>query len=119
MSGGQERSKAFLSTKLSRFIKGAVIILVDEGTGSASEVFTSFMQESGRALVIGRQTSGDVLRADYKKVKGGGGFSYSTHYYRSIKGRKIEGVGITPDKIVSLTLSDLRQQRDADLEEAE
>jgi len=116
--GRSGESQGFALRKGNRLYTGAVVILVDEGTGSASEVFTSFMRESGRAVVVGRQTSGDVLRADYKKVKGGG-FSYSTHYYRTIKGHKLEGVGITPDRIVTATLSEMRQQRDADLEEAE
>ena len=37
---------------------------------------------------------------------------------RTIKGNKIEGVGVKPDIIVPLTLSDLRQGLDAVLEEA-
>jgi C-terminal processing protease CtpA/Prc len=37
---------------------------------------------------------------------------------RTLKGNKIEGVGVTPDAIVPLTLSELRQGRDAVLEEA-
>jgi C-terminal processing protease CtpA/Prc len=52
-------------------------------------------------------------------VKGGGTIAYPNKGVISSKGRKIEGVGITPDKVVPVTLSDLRNQRDAALEEAE
>jgi hypothetical protein len=37
----------------------------------------------------------------------------------STKGRRLEGAGITPDKIVTATIAGLQQQRDVALEEAE
>ncbi len=38
---------------------------------------------------------------------------------RTVKGNKIEGAGVTPDRVVPLSLADLRDGRDAVLEEAE
>jgi carboxyl-terminal processing protease len=103
----------------SQIYKGSVVILVDEATRSAGEVFANGFQENGRALIIGQQSCGCVADTDSKKVKGGGVLQYSHLGYTSGKGHKLEGVGVMPDKIVPLTIAALRQGRDVILEEAE
>jgi carboxyl-terminal processing protease len=98
---------------------GPVVILVNESSGSGSEMFTGVMQETGRALVVGRQSCGCLLAATRRKLKGGGELGLSEFGYLTPKGRKLEGGGVTPDRTVALTLNDLRRRRDAALEEAE
>ena len=100
--------------------KGPVTILVNEGSGSGSELFSAVMQESGRATVVGRQSCGCVLGiARFKKLKGGSELAVSELKYVSPQGRKIEGTGVTPNRVVDLTLADLQRHRDAALEAAE
>ena len=103
----------------SQTYKGPVVILIDENTASAGEVFASGFQENLRAKVIGQQSCGCVLDRDSKKVKGGGMLYYSHLGYMSSKGRKLEGAGVVPDKTVKLTIAGLQQGRDLILEEAE
>jgi carboxyl-terminal processing protease len=97
---------------------GRLVVLVDEESGSASENFAAVIQESGRGLVAGRQTCGCLTSSYFQSVKGGGRLQWSRVLVQTIKGNKIEGVGVTPDVVVPLTLTDLRQGRDAGLEEA-
>ncbi len=52
-------------------------------------------------------------------MKGGGELQISELGYLSSKGRKLEGVDITPDKVAVATLADLRSRRDAWIDEAE
>lgn len=100
--------------------KGPVAILVNEGSGSGSELFAGVMQESGRALIVGRTSCGCVLGiSSFKKVKGGGELAVSEFGYDSPRGKTFEGTGVVPDKAVELKLADLQQQRDATLNEAE
>jgi carboxyl-terminal processing protease len=100
--------------------RGAVVILVDEESASASEGFTAFMQESGRARVVGRQTAGSTLnRGGRREFKGGGRLFFSTRSYLTPSGRELEGTGVLPDVAVPLTLADLRAGRDAALEAAQ
>lgn len=100
--------------------RGRVVVIVDEESASASETFTAFMQESGRARVVGRQTAGSTLvRSGFREFKGGGRLLFSTRSYLTPSGRELEGVGVTPDVEVLLTLADLRSGRDAALEAAE
>ncbi len=100
--------------------KGSVAVLINEGSGSGSEMFSGVMQEGGRALIIGRQSCGCLLGiAKYRKVKGGGELAISELGYISPGGKKLEGAGVIPDGPVALTLSDLRHQHDRAVEEAE
>ena len=69
--------------------------------------------------MIGVQSCGCVADRESKKVNGGGVLVYSHLVYQSGKGRKLEGAGVVPDKLVPLTIVALRQGRDEMLDEAE
>jgi len=98
---------------------GPVAVLVNEGTGSGAELFAAAMQENSRATIVGRQTCGCVLGILHqRKLKGGAELDVSEVGFSTARGRRLEGVGITPDKPVPLTLADLRARRDAALEAA-
>src|SRR5262249_52850208 len=99
---------------------GSVVILINESSGSGSEMFAEVMQETGRALVLGRQSCGCLLGiSEFKKLKGGGELAVSELGYMSPRGRRVEGVGVIPDESVRVTLSDLQSKRDSTLLEAE
>ena len=100
--------------------KGALVILVNEGSGSGSELFSGVMQENGRAIIVGRQSCGCVLGITrFKKLEGGSELAVSELKYVSPRGQKFEGAGVLPDKAVALTIADLQRHRDAALETAE
>ena len=100
--------------------KGPVAILVNEGSGSGSELFAGVMQENRRAVIVGRRSCGCVLGiSEFKKLKGGGELAVSEYGYLSPKENTFEGTGVVPDKIVELKISDLQSRRDVALDEAE
>lgn len=113
--------KKHFTRRHERVYGGAVVILVDETTASASETFSVFMQEAGRAAVVGRQSAGSTLNmiGGERHFKDGGKLLFSTHAYISPSGRNPEGEGVVPDEIVPLAVEDLRRGRDAALEAAE
>ncbi len=113
------KPEKIVTHKPEQLYRGAVVILVDEISASASEVFTVSMQEHARARVIGQQTCGCVLNQWSKNLKGGATLRWSARVYSSPEGRILEGTGVIPDETVALTISDLRQGRDAALELAE
>jgi carboxyl-terminal processing protease len=94
---------------------GPVVILVNDWSASAAELFASGMQETGRAAIVGQQTVGAVLGAASFPVKGGGRLGVSMIDIRTTKGQRLEGTGVLPDKTVPMTLNDLRSHRDAAL----
>jgi carboxyl-terminal processing protease len=99
---------------------GPVVILVDAHSASSSEVFAAGMQDTLRAKVIGSQSCGCVLGiAKPRVMKGGGVLEMSEVLWFSPKGRKLEGTGIIPDKIVVPSVADLQRRRDPVLAEAD
>ncbi|HYJ30591.1 MAG TPA: S41 family peptidase [Allosphingosinicella sp.] len=102
-----------------RLFAGPVVILVNQGTGSTSEVIAASLQERGRARVVGTRSCGcalGVLR--YRRLATGGALAISEIGLVSGLGRRIEGEGVVPDVPVELTLADLAAGRDRVLEAA-
>ncbi len=96
-----------------------VVVLVNEATGSTSELFASAMQEQKRATVIGTQSCGCVLGIlHFTKLKGGGDLAISEIGFVTAKGKTLEGSGVTPDNPIAATLTDVQSGRDVALEEA-
>jgi carboxyl-terminal processing protease len=100
--------------------RSPVVILINEASGSGSELFAACMQENNRALIVGRQSCGCVLGISrFRKVEGGGEIAISELGYVSARGRKLEGRGVIPDEAVSLLIADLQNKRDRMIEGAE
>ncbi len=97
-----------------------LVILTNESSASASELMTSLLQDFGRATIVGQRTCGCLLGyIGLMDLPGGGQMAYSEIGYRSPKGKRIEGEGVTPDIAVALTADDIITQRDRSLEAAE
>lgn len=76
-----------------------LVILVNEGTASASEILTAALQENDRAIVVGSQTFGKGIMQSVIPYMGGF-LNITTASYYTPDGNDIHGVGITPDYIV-------------------
>jgi carboxyl-terminal processing protease len=98
--------------------RGKVAVLVDDLSGSASEVFAGVLQENGRAMVLGRTSYGGVLNSTTVQLPTGGTLQYPHSDMRTPKGRRIEGVGVVPDVAVELRQADLLAGKDTVVEEA-
>lgn len=97
-----------------------IVILVNEGTASTSELIVSGMQERNRARIVGTQSCGCVLGVlNHRELKGGGELAISEVGFITPKERTLEGSGVVPDQTIAVTLIDLKRQRDTALEEAE
>lgn len=98
---------------------GPVTILVDNDSGSASELFAAMMQAQKRATVVGQTSCGCLLAyMGYAPVPGGGKLAYSEVGFILPDGRRIEGTGVVPDIAVPIAPEDLRLGRDRVLETA-
>ena len=98
--------------------KGRVAILVDDGSGSASEAFAGAMQEKGRAVILGHTSYGGVLNSTQFPLPTGGILQYPHSDMRTPKGKAIEGIGVIPDIPVEMTRADLLRGKDTVIERA-
>ncbi|MBX3244400.1 MAG: hypothetical protein KF685_08090 [Acidobacteria bacterium] len=108
----------FIAYPQSEPFLGPIVVLVDHGSGSTSEVFASGMQETGRAVVVGETTAGAVLPSVFEKLPTGATFQYAISDYRSPKSVLIEGRGVKPDHFVGLDRGLLLRGKDSQLEKA-
>ena len=98
--------------------QGPVAILVDELTGSASEVFAGGMQSVGRARVFGETSAGAVLPGRTTSLPNGDSLLHAIGDFRTATGTMLEGRGVIPDEIVPLTRESLLSGNDPQLERA-
>jgi carboxyl-terminal processing protease len=97
---------------------GPVVILIDGLSGSTSEVFSSGMQEIGRAVIVGERSAGAALPSFFQKLPTGALFQFAIADFRTSKGVLIEGRGVIPDVEVKRNRSSLLAGRDAQLDAA-
>jgi carboxyl-terminal processing protease len=97
---------------------GPLVVLVDEGTASTSEIFAGALQESGRAVVVGEPSLGAVLPSVVEKLPNGAIFQYPVADFKTPKGVLLEGRGVKPDVDVLLVRADFLAGRDPALDAA-
>lgn len=79
-----------------------IIIIVNENSASASEVLTAAIKENNGATILGVTTYGKGTVQQQHAFSDGSALKYTVAEWLTPNGNHINGVGITPDEIISL-----------------
>jgi len=86
-----------------------LVVLVDGGSASASEILSGALQDNQRAKIVGTQTFGKGLVQSVRPLGDGSGLAVTIAKYLTPNGRDINKHGIDPD--VEIALTDEQKQR--------
>jgi carboxyl-terminal processing protease len=84
-----------------------LIVLVNGGSASASEIVAGALQDSGRAKLAGSQTFGKASVQNIIRLEDGGAIKVTVAHYYTPNGQMISGKGLTPDYPTDLKNDDL------------
>ena len=98
--------------------KKPVVVLINKGSASASEIFSGAMKDNHRAVLIGEQSFGKGLVQEINKLPYDAGINITIQKYLTPNGTDINKKGITPDIEVKLSEEDIKNKNDVQLKKA-
>jgi len=96
----EQRKEYFVSEK-GKYLNLDLVILVNEKSASASEVFSGAMQDHHRAMLIGVKTFGKGSVQSVIPLDDVSGMKLTTARYVTPSGRVIDTIGLTPDRVIT------------------
>ena len=95
-----------------------LVILVNEGSASASEILAGALQENGKAKLIGTKTFGKGSVQELISVAGNSSLKVTVARWLTPTGKSISDTGIMPDYVVKITETDIKAGKDPQMEKA-
>ncbi len=118
--GDGTKEDVYLSSgrELGRAAPKQVVVLVDGGSASASEILAGALKEHGVATLIGTQTFGKGSVQELIELEHGSALKVTVARWLTPNGTSISEGGLTPDMVVERTMEDRAENRDPQLDAA-
>lgn len=95
-----------------------LVVLIDEGSASASEILAGALKDHQRAVLVGKKSFGKGLVQEINPLSDGAGFNVTSQRYLTPNDTDIHKKGITPDYEVSFKKEDVDAKWDPQLAKA-
>ncbi len=99
-------NQQFIADKDAKHKKWPMVVLVNKGSASASEILSGVVQDYKRGKILGAKTFGKGSVQTVMPMSDGSGLRLTTAKYYLPSGRSIHEIGITPDIIVEIPRED-------------
>ena len=92
-----------------------VVVLIDEGSASASEILSGAIKDNKRGLLVGKKTFGKGLVQSVRSLSDGSGLTVTVAKYLTPSGKDINKYGIEPDIRADLLFNEKEKLTNSDL----
>jgi len=114
---GKEQNK-YLSQGPSRLLEYPLVILINEGSASGSEILAGTLRDNRGIILIGEKTFGKGSVQELERLREDSFLKITVAKWLTPKGQSITDVGLEPDRVVEMTEEDYEEGRDPQLDEA-
>lgn len=95
-----------------------LVVLINKGSASASEIMSGALKDNKRAVILGEKSFGKGLVQEINRLPNNSGVNITIQKYLTPNGTDINKKGIEPDIVVELSEDDIKNKDDKQLKKA-
>ena len=114
----RDRYKMTTRAKYNQVTNKPVVVLINKGSASASEILSGALKDNHRATIVGEQSFGKGLVQEINKLPDEAGMNITIQRYLTPSGQDINKKGISPDVVIELTEENVKAKDDVQLKKA-
>jgi carboxyl-terminal processing protease len=116
--GQEKESKEYLAKGNSKLIHYPVVVLINQGSASGSEILAGALRDNRDIKIIGEQSYGKGSVQELKKLSDGSSLKVTIAKWLTPNGDFITDIGLAPDIEIEITDEDYENEKDPQLEKA-
>ena len=114
----RDRYKSTTRARYGQVSGKPIVVLINKGSASASEILSGALKDNHRATIVGEQSFGKGLVQEINRLPDEAGMNVTIQRYLTPSGQDINKKGITPDVVVELTEEHVKNKDDVQLKKA-
>ena len=114
----RDRYKSTTRARYGQITGKPIVVLINKGSASASEILSGALKDNHRATIVGEQSFGKGLVQEINRLPDEAGMNITIQRYLTPSGQDINKKGITPDVVVELTEEHVKNKDDVQLKKA-
>ena len=114
----RDRYKSTTRARYGQITGKPIVVLINKGSASASEILSGALKDNHRATIVGEQSFGKGLVQEINRLPDEAGMNITIQRYLTPSGSDIHKKGITPDVVVELTVEHVNNKDDVQLKKA-